>query len=402
MACRSELNKQATNVTQTTLLKSVLQGFGGALLGSVMLTACNSTTSTQEISSISASEAFAQNQARVETLQSDYELIQQVSSQLNTSNIYDPQLQPVNKSEKCLLPFMVANQDDVQLYWEGECKNGYASGLGRAVRTDKGMKSYEYLMEIPAPNILHTFLMYNLTNMDAEAGFTELKLEQEQLTGHSSTIGYNINQWHNGSFNIAYRYEDTTNLVSYTKILDLLNGESSSIIAYPNYSHDLLNAHNNVLSAIDRTYRLLEGNQMVGFGYIWLKNGQVVMRDASTLQDSLVNTESVEQLDSYIDSLEQQVDEHYAVVDQEIDLGLKKIEEYRNTKCQQHRGLFRGDEVSAVCEFLGEFKDNYQRMQDAQSNHLKRIDSYKDLQHRRLEELEQHIKTLKISLNQSK
>lgn len=365
---------------------------------SFLISGCTANT-VSATATPSAAEAFAQNQERLAMLQSDYELIKQVSSQLNTSNIYDEKLQPANKSEKCLIPFMVAHADGVKLYWDGGCKDGYASGVGRLVRTKDGHKTHEFLIDVPYSHVLRTYLQYDLQTMEVEAGYSELKLENEQLTGHSSTLGYNVQQWHNGnSFNLEYRYEDTTNLVSYTKILDLLSGEVSSIIAYPNFSHDLLNAHDNVLSTIDRTYRLLEGQNMVGFGYIWLKNGQVVMRNSENGQDTIVGSE-LKELDDYIAALETQVDEHAAQVETEIDQGLKQIETYRDTKCQMHRGFFRGDEVSAVCEYLSEFKDNYERMQNAQAQRVKRLDSYKNSQEKRLEELEQHLKGLKISLN---
>lgn len=394
MACRHSPAEHTLRIKAAALMT----GVSLTLLSMLILSGCSATEQATVDTPVSAREAFAQDQELLSSLQSDYELIKQVSSQLSTSNIYDQRLQPVNKREKCLIPFMVSHQDGVQLYWDGSCKNGYASGLGRMVRTLNGHKIDEFLLDVIYPHQLVAYLQYDLENMDAEAGYSELKLENEQLTGYSATLGYNVQQWHNGSFNISYRYEDTTNLVSFTKVLDLLSGEVSSIIAYPNFSHELLSSHDNVLSTIDRTYRLLEGQNMVGFGYIWLKNGQVVMRNAANGQDSIVGS-GIEQLDDYVADIESQVNKHTDLVDPLIDRGLKQIETYRNQKCKKHRALFKGDEVSAVCEYLDEFKDNYQKMQQAQEQRIQRLDSYKNQQQQRLEELEQHLKGLKISLN---
>lgn len=376
---------------QHLAIKAYLCGI--ALAGGLVLTGCQSNNE----SSISASEAFAQDQATIELLHNDYELVQQVSSQLNTANIYDQHLQPVNKKAKCLVPFMVANREGIQLYWDGDCKGGYASGLGRLVRTKEGLKTHEFLLEIPAPHKLISYLQYDLENMDVEAGYSDLILEDSLLKGHSATIGYNVQQWHNNNYNVTYRYEDTTNLMSYTKVVDLISGDVSSIIAYPNYSHDVLNAQDNALSTVNRTYRLLEGSDMVGFAYIWLKSGQLVMRDVESGQDTVVANEPSE-LGAFVADIERKVDQHAAKADQEVDLGLKKVDEYRNTKCPTHRGFFRGDEVSAVCEFIDEFRANYDRMQDAREEHVKTLDSYKPRQEKSLQELEKHLQELKISL----
>ena len=235
----------------------------------------------------------ASNEQIEQRLLSDYELIKQVSSQLNQSNIYDETMQPKNQSAKCLLPFLVNNeQGTVALYWDGACQDGHAVGLGRVVRTDNGKKTTELLVELKPnePNTLYTYLGYSVLRAESEVGTSVLKLVDGKLQGHSSTLGYSDVGWADGHYDLSYRFEDSTNFVSYTKVLDLLNGESSHIIAYPNFSHDLLEAHDNVLSTIERTYRLLEGPDTVGLSYIWLKDGRLLVRDNSTNQDHIVTS----------------------------------------------------------------------------------------------------------------
>lgn len=364
------------------------------LIASLSLSGCQLSS---VFADISASEGFKLNQEQVEALHNDYELIKQVSSQLSSSNIYDERLQPVNQRSKCLIPFMVANHDGVQQYWDGACKEGFASGLGRLVRLQDGKKTHEFLLDIVSPEKLISYLQYDLENMEVEVGYSELNLHGEQLKGHGATLGYNMMQWHNNLYNVTYRYEDTSNLMSYTKVVDLISGEISSIIAYPNYSHDVLNAQDNELSTIDRTYRLLDGSDMVGFGFIWLKNGQLVMRDAQLNQDSVVVSDSSE-IDDFVASIEDKVDHYASLVEQEVDQGFKQVDLYRNTKCPTHHGLFRGDEVSAVCEFIDEFRANYESMQESREDHIKNIEAIKPQQEKSLQELEKHLQDLKISL----
>ena len=229
---------------------------------------------------------------------------------------------------------------------------------------------------------------------DSEVGYSLLSLKDDKLQGYSVTWGYNDRSWQEGNYEVTSRYEDTTNFMSYTKIVDLLSGEYSSIIAYPNFSHDLLSAHDNVLSNIDKTYRLLEGRTMIGLSYIWLKDGRLLVRDNSTGQDSLVK-EHPQQLEDYIaqlgDKVDTQIEEHNAQVDQ----GFAKLEEYSAKKCRQLNAFFRGDEVNYVCDYLFNVSSAYDEFLKAQEQRSLQIDSYRESQEQRLKQLEQQLRSLK-------
>ena len=338
----------------------------------------------------------ASNEQIEQRLLSDYELIKQVSSQLNQSNIYDETMQPKNQSAKCLLPFLVNNeQGTVALYWDGACQDGHAVGLGRVVRTDNGKKTTELLVELKPnePNTLYTYLGYSVLRAESEVGTSVLKLVDGKLQGHSSTLGYSDVGWADGHYDLSYRFEDSTNFVSYTKVLDLLNGESSHIIAYPNFSHDLLEAHDNVLSTIESTYRLLEGPDTVGLSYIWLKDGRLLVRDNSTNQDHIV-TSYPHSLDDYVDRIKTEVARHTAGIDTEVNLGLKKLEQYHAQKCTRPTPFFRGDEVNHLCDYLDNISHALAGLKAAKEERNASLESYRKHQEQILKELEQHLKAL--------
>ena len=338
----------------------------------------------------------ASNEQIEQRLLSDYELIKQVSSQLNQNNIYDETMQPKNQSAKCLLPFLVNNeQGTVALYWDGACQDGHAVGLGRVVRTDNGKKTTELLVELKPnePNTLYTYLGYSVLRAESEVGTSVLKLVDGKLQGHSSTLGYSDVGWADGHYDLSYRFEDSTNFVSYTKVLDLLNGESSLIIAYPNFSHDLLEAHDNVLSTIERTYRLLEGPDTVGLSYIWLKDGRLLVRDNSTNQDHIV-TSYPHSLDDYVDRIKTEVARHTAGIDTEVNLGLKKLEQYHAQKCTRPTAFFRGDEVNQICDYLDNINHALAGLKAAKEERNASLESYRKHQEQILKELEQHLKAL--------
>ena len=338
----------------------------------------------------------ASNEQIEQRLLSDYELIKQVSSQLNQSNIYDETMQPKNQSAKCLLPFLVNNeQGTVALYWDGACQDGHAVGLGRVVRTDNGKKTTELLVELKPnePNTLYTYLGYSVLRAESEVGTSVLKLVDGKLQGHSSTLGYSDVGWADGHYDLSYRFEDSTNFVSYTKVLDLLNGESSHIIAYPNFSHDLLEAHDNVLSTIERTYRLLEGPDTVGLSYIWLKDGRLLVRDNSTNQDHIV-TSYPDKLDDYVARIKNEVTRKTDGIEAEVNFGLKKLEQYHAQKCTRPTAFFRGDEVNQICDYLDNINHALAGLKAAKEERNASLESYRKHQEQILKELEQHLKAL--------
>ena len=338
----------------------------------------------------------ASNEQIEQRLLSDYELIKQVSSQLNQNNIYDETMQPKNQSAKCLLPFLVNNeQGTVALYWDGACQDGHAVGLGRVVRTDNGKKTTELLVELKPnePNTLYTYLGYSVLRAESEVGTSVLKLVDGKLQGHSSTLGYSDVGWADGHYDLSYRFEDSTNFVSYTKVLDLLNGESSHIIAYPNFSHDLLEAHDNVLSTIERTYRLLEGPDTVGLSYIWLKDGRLLVRDNSTNQDHIV-TSYPDKLDDYIARIKNEVTRKTDGIEAEVNFGLKKLEQYHAQKCTRPTAFFRGDEVNQICDYLDNISHALAGLKAAKEKRNASLESYRKHQEQILKELEQHLKAL--------
>lgn len=364
----------------------------------VLLTACNSTTTNEE------SEQFSlkTNLAIESRLMSDYELIKTVSSQVDQSNIYDVAMQPVNKKEKCLLPFMVSDGSDTKMYWDGQCEDGKAVGLGRAVRTLNDKKITELLLEIDpkVKDTLVSYLRYDVTNTESEIGYSVITLKDDKLSGYCATLGYKDDEWLNGSFEFTYRYEDTPNFVSYTKIIDLLSGEFSSIIAYPNFSHDLLNAHDNVLSNIDRTYRLLEGRTMMGISYIWLKDGRLLLKDNATGQDR-VATNHPEELESFVQDIQDRVSLHVEKANLEVKKGFAKVEEYSLQKCKRPEAFFKGDEVNHICDYLFNVNAAYDELLKAKELRSHEIDSFRQNQEERLKEIDKHIRAFnKVKLQQ--
>ncbi len=355
------------------------------------LSGCNSTESAVE-----QGMSNLQTNAAIESrLISDYELIKTVSSQIDQSNIYDERMQPRNYKQACLLPFMVADSENSALYWDGNCSKGRAVGLGRVVRTVGDKKVSEHLVEIDpkVKDTLVSYLRFDTGRSESEIGYSIISLKDGRLNGYSATLGYNDQDWLNGNYEFSYRFEDTPNFVSYTRIVDMLSGEYSSIIAYPNYSHDLLNASDNVLSSIYRTYRLLEGRTMIGISYIWLKDGQLVIKDNASGQDRLASNHPQE-LEDFVQDIQNKVTSRVDTVTDEIDRGFAKVEQYALARCKRPVAFFKGDEVNQVCDYLFNLNAAYEQLIEAKEMRSHQIDSFRQNQEQRLQEINRHLRGL--------
>ena len=180
-------------------------------------------------------------------------------------------------------------------------------------------------------------------------------------------------------------------------MVDLLNGESAFILAYPNFSHDLLEAHDNVLSSIDRTYRLLEGATTVGLSFIWLKDGRILVRYNQTQQDQILSQSSpkLTELNAHIAQLKAQVTERTDDIDEEINAGLAQLERYHGQKCATPQPLFNGDHVNHICDYLRTTREAMAGLKSARAAREASLESYRQHQAQMLEELEEHLKTLR-------
>lgn len=363
-----------------------------------MLGGCAVQSGSEDNVVVSAKDAFLYNEKLTESLLADYDLVRKVTTQISAYNIFDEALQPVNKKEKCLLPFMVSHNSDRSFYWDGDCHNGVASGFGRAVRLDGGIKSGEFLFEIDPdnPQRLITYLYYDLNDMTAEVGYSEIELKDGTLHGSSMTMGYSPKSWSEGSFELTYRYEDTSALMSHTLVQDLLNSESSYIVAYPNFSKDLRRAKGNVLVPFESTYRIVEGREAVGFSFIRLKDGRLLIRDNATGSDVAL-TGDIPELTAMTENMENEVRDSIDRNEHKLDQGMAAVERYVKEKCGKHQGLFRGDEISHICDFTDEFALNHDMLLEAKERYNDRIELYIDNQKERLERLEKHIKSLPVS-----
>lgn len=110
------------------------------LLASCAITPITSNASTPEIRQISMEEAMAFEKQIIASAQSQ-------SAPREPENVY---VQPANKKETCKLPSSKDQMDrkNFRAYWDGDCKNGYAYGLGR----DIAISDTHHLEEITIHN----------------------------------------------------------------------------------------------------------------------------------------------------------------------------------------------------------------------------------------------------------
>lgn len=175
--------------------------------------------------------------------------------------------QPVNKKEPCLLPTSADQQarSNFKAYWDGQCKNGYAYGLGR----DIAMSDTHHMEEITVhegpedritPGVLYDFVN-NVVHYRVPEGafpksvsFSEFVVNEPNRfdlryramatdqSGGMLAIDYSpfspVRMFLNGSGGVLYRVTDWTaapvvdpsRLTLYLEVVDPANGTAGGLL----------------------------------------------------------------------------------------------------------------------------------------------------------------------------
>lgn len=182
-------------------------------------------------------------------------------------------VQANNKKEDCKL-FVSYGQDDVRqkpdykIYWDGECKDGYAYGLGREFL--KGM-----MLDV------ETIAIYSGGKVEPKYYYQFDKLNYITIKGdiNNQNIFIEYTNEDTANFNIMfeYRFTDESNLVTYMIKYYPINKNREYIKAYPNFRYKFSNYEENKLETKNWVAELNDINLNTN-GYVLanFKSGETV------------------------------------------------------------------------------------------------------------------------------
>lgn len=286
-------------------------------------------------------------------------------------------IQATNKKEGCKL-FVGYNPNDdrtkkidYKIYWDGECRNGYAYGLGRefekglltnieaiAVYNEEGKKPEYYYQN------------YKLNNMTAEGDINNGYIVQTIITDDGM------------NFDIKFRnmYQDEKNKIVYFIENSPLNDNIGFLKGYPNFTYMIADFTNNEFD--NRKYQFgikdSKSSKFVGFGVVLYKNGELAggeMQNGILVRKVDLPQSYIQKINSIFSEIK---DEMKNIKTAQQKASMVKVQ-YKNKICQENIKVdfMDNDEYKAICKEEKIFtkikiKIDEKLVQIEQQKHIKR------------------------------
>ena len=291
------------------------------------LTSCAGMSTTPRAVSVSDDEAFTY----INRYLAEYEGMKQ--SLDDKKVIY--WIQPANKKEQCKVFVGTLKEDDrtakpgYKIYWDGQCRNGYAYGLGREFEKG-GLTDLEaiamYSGEEKEPE--YYYQKDNLKNIIQEGDITNgyavaTNIKEESLT---FSIEYRFGYFGRGGNPVL--------LINSSPMQDNV----AFIKGYPNFSYRIIDATNNEFSNIKASFETVIPPtwKTNGFSYALAKNGTSIAAEVINGE----RTRFVTLQQSYLSHATKILDEikeagQKAINAQQNALAVKK--QYKNAICKEDK-----------------------------------------------------------------
>lgn len=263
-------------------------------------------------------------------------------------------IQPKNKKESCKVFFVVDPNNDIttrpdyEFYWDGECKDGYAFGLGREIEITmlqnkqqigfyQNGKAIDYCVIIDELN--------GATN-DGECSYSSGKANHYVLTRIDDK---------NGDLEISYEFGKSATLNSPSLLMRTypFYDVVEYFKAYPNYSYLITDLTENEFD--NRKYEFIirehKNGKSNGFGFTSFKNGHTVggeMVNGSLLRRVQLPQSYFQKADTIFNEIKNTA--NIALDAQRKALAVK--EKYKNKICKDDVKVdfMDNDEYKSICK----------------------------------------------------
>lgn len=335
--------------------------FPALIISAILLTSCATTTTTSQYRKISPDEAFSFERAQAK----GNSALPQESKPLY--------VQPVNKTEPCKLPTSQDQLDrnNFRAYWDGQCKAGFAHGLGR----DIAISDTHHIEEITihgdngnysdSPSVTYDFVHHNVSYRffgDTPSTYT---IFQEQIANEQ------------GNFNVVYRLGEVENQDA--KIISWSPFSSRKILE--NYSGNVIYKYtideiipNNITNPIFVAETIGRSSGISGgFAAVRYANGQVVHFKVGSGQPELVQLP--QEYISMIEKKYKEIENTQNKASNEIEKAKRMEREYLYLACNgKHEISGLENEISnEICTWREQFQEPFKLAQKQYSENLERM-----------------------------
>lgn len=250
----------------------------GSLVTILLLTGCSSKSqennNNNQIVSISENEAFKYEKQYL----AEYEKIKEQNKNIETPFKW---IQPKNKKEQCKVYVSINPNDDKTLksdyvlYWDGECKDGYAFGLGREIEKTMFTELNQIGIYETGKAIDYCVFSKPLDGVlsEGECSYSLNKPNHEVIT----TI--NDKQ---GNLEVTYKLRVSGSLSTPEMLIETspFSPIMTYIKGYSNFGYVLQNFENDEFDNRNSSFRMLilKNGQKIenGFSFLSMKQGEII------------------------------------------------------------------------------------------------------------------------------
>ena len=238
----------------------------GLLAGSVLiLTGCVGQPSIAKIDDNEAFKYVKQYEAEYETIKKNLNYKDSIKW-----------IQPKNKKEECKVYVDINPKDDktvkadYSLFWDGECKDGYAYGLGREIENTmlQNLQQLGYYDKGKAVDYCVGFDPINNWEVNGECSY--------DINKPNHYVKTSVND-KNGEFQIGYEFGVNSSLYNPLMIMETyaFNDEIKYFKEYPNFSYRITDLTKNEFDKRNYVFDLInhKNGQINGFGFQITKQG---------------------------------------------------------------------------------------------------------------------------------
>lgn len=215
------------------------------------------STPVKDVPFISENEAFKYERKYL----AEYEQLEKTDTQLIVK-----WTQPANKKIPCKIYNGLSNDTDYEIYWDGDCKDGYANGLGREfVKSDVLYSEHLAIYKGKQKKPQYYIDTFHLDNTVKEGDLNSGYYVATEVNDNNFNFNINIFYGYFGS------YKKPAQLVFASPLHDAIIYKKK----YPNFSYFLGDWSNDEYTTKKQVFYIINKNEQVGFGFEKSKNGSI-------------------------------------------------------------------------------------------------------------------------------
>lgn len=287
-------------------------------------------------------------------------------------------IQPENKDVECKVVYVVSDESGLQIasnakfYWDGECKDGYAKGLGRSfMDSTSGLVAWleEYSEPGKPPK---SYYVHGYDNKSTVEGFGDgSEPNRFAMNGNTWQLSDDIS---NPNFHVRQSYFDSESGYSF---LQASNSSNDVVIRVFAFSNKKAVVFKTFLDPTERTARWAhfgdENGTPIGYGIAVGRDGQVVhsaykngVRSTVTLPRELVE---------YFIRLETEIASKLNLAESERRKGSLALEVYKRRTCSGELNVDFMDNIlyGQICLEHGDFTPYIDKIEDLQISAQERL-----------------------------